>query len=276
MSVSNAPKLCCVIGYPVEHSLSPLIHNAGYRALGLEQKYNFQAFPIRPEDLSTGLETLLQLEAVGVSVTLPHKVNCVPFVQTTSAAVDKIGAANTLVRKNFYWQAENTDYLGILHPLLKLTELAGKEVAVLGASGAARAAVYALTEAQAKVTIFNRTADKAESLAEEFSVSSRPWEDLTEVGDYQIIVNATSIGLEASDPSPIKKEYLRKNQIVFDCVYNLPTTALLTAAKEQGATTIHGVEMFIEQAREQFLLYTGEEIDAQIFRETLNQHFNWK
>ncbi len=276
MPVTKTPKLCCVIGYPIEHSLSPLIHNAGYEALGIQNEYSFRAFPIKPEDLDSGLETLAQLGAVGVSVTLPHKINCLPFAGTSSWAVDKIGAANTLIRKNSTWHAENTDYLGILRPLEEITHLTGKSVAILGASGAARAAIYAMSSAEANVKIFNRTASKAEDLAEEFSVEHGSWETLSELAEFDIIINCTSIGLDPNDASPVLKKLIKKEQIIFDCIYNQESTALLRDAKSQGAKTIHGVEMFTQQAKEQFLLYTGKEIDSEIFRKVLYSHFKWK
>ncbi len=276
MSVNKTNKLCCVIGYPIEHSLSPLIHNAGYKALGLENQYSFRAFPIKAEDLDSGLETLAQLGAIGVSVTLPHKINCLPFVHSSSWAVDKIGAANTLIRKNSTWHAENTDYLGILKPLENLTSLIGKKVAVLGASGAGRAAVYAMNFAEANVKIYNRTESKAQELADEFGIKAGKWEELSELVDFDIIINCTSVGLESEDPCPVPESCFSSKQIVFDCIYNQQSTALLRIAKNKGAKTVHGIEMFIEQAKEQFLLYTNQEIDGEIFRTALYQHFNWK
>ena len=275
MSVKNS-KLCCVIGYPIEHSLSPLIHNAGYVALGIEKEFTFQAFPIKPEDLDSGLETLAQLGAVGVSVTLPHKINVLPFVGSASWAVEQIGAANTLIRQGDSWHAENTDYLGILRPLEKLTNLSQKKVAILGASGAARAAVYAVKSAEASVKIFNRTVEKAEAVAQDFGIDFGTWDQLGELIDFDIIINCTSVGLKKDDPSPVSADSLHQGQIVFDSIYNQETTALLELAKKKGAETIHGVEMFIEQAREQFFMYTNLSISGDVFRKTLYRHFKWK
>lgn len=269
--VSSKTKLCCVIGSPVEHSLSPVLHNTGYDVLGLEKDFVFLAFNIKSENLAGAVSGIKAMNICGVSVTMPHKIAVMQYLDHIDIAAQKIGAVNTIVNKNGKLTGYNTDYLGILRPLEKLTELKNKKVLVLGASGAARAAIYAMKLANAKVTVANRTQEKAKSLAAEFDIKSVEWQAIENLSGFEIIINATSLGLNSGDKTPVPVNSLFTGQIIFDCIYNRKQTGLLLEAEKVNCRIVHGLEMFIEQGREQFVLYTGREVPAEDIRRKLNE-----
>ena len=271
----NAIKICCVIGDPIEHSLSPMIHNAGYKYQGIKDEYTYVAEQVRVEDLPKKLDKMAEIGVVGVSVTLPLKVAVLEHVDSVSDEAESIGAANTLLRINNGWFATNTDYLGILRPLEKRIDLSKAKVAVIGAGGAARAAVYALTEAESEVTIFNRTYSKAEKLAKEFSCYSETIEECSELDYFDVVINCTKLGLNDFDLLPVPIAEFNSKQIVFDCIYNREKTNLMESAERQGAEIIHGVEMFVAQAVEQFKIFTREDIRPSFFEKVLYEHFGW-
>ena len=268
-------KICCVIGDPIEHSLSPLIHNAGYEYRGIKDEYVYIAEKVTEESLPERLSKMVEVGVVGVSVTLPLKIAVLDQVDKVSDEARIIGAANTLLRASNGWFATNTDYLGILRPLEKRIDLSEAKVAVIGAGGAARAAVYALTEAESEVTIFNRTHSKAESLANEFECYHEPIEECSELDYFDVIINCTKLGLDDFDLLPIPSAAFNDKQIVFDCIYNRESTNLMESAKKQGAEVIHGVEMFVAQAVEQFKIFTREEVPPSFFEKVLYEHFGW-
>ncbi|HSA84358.1 MAG TPA: 3-phosphoshikimate 1-carboxyvinyltransferase, partial [Patescibacteria group bacterium] len=158
--------ICMVIGDPVEHSLSPRIHNAGYKALGLD--YVFTSKRVTKDDLSNFIDEIRKRNIKGFSVTLPHKIAIMHFVDEVNPAAKKIGAINTVVNDQGILRGYNTDWIGIVNPLEQRTKLEGKMVAIIGASGAARAAAYGVRSRGAKIQIYNRTVEKAVSLAQEF------------------------------------------------------------------------------------------------------------
>lgn len=265
-------KQAYLIGSPVEHSLSPLIHNAGYKALNIAGQFTFKAIEILPENFSREFPLLLQPETAGISVTLPHKIRVIEFLDTLSDAAKAIGAVNTVYfdQDQAFWTGENTDYLGILNPLKDKIVKDQNKVAILGARGAGRAAVYACKQLACEVDVFNRTFSKAEDLARDLNVSAKELNADQSLADYDIIINATSLGLEEGDPSPCSLRDLHAGQIVFDCIYNR-TTKLLDAAEKSGALVISGLEMFVEQARGQFKLYTGLDISGDVFIKVINE-----
>jgi len=177
---------------------------------------------------------------------------------------------NSIVSENGILKGYNTDWLGVLTPLEKLTTLEEKKVAIIGAGGAARAIVYALSVKGAKVTIYNRTFDKAQTLAEEFGGEARTMNEIAEVRNADIIINATAIGMHPTEnESLVPKEYITNKHIVFDVIYEPFETKLLLDAKEKGATIIHGLEMLLYQGTAQFELFTGQKAPEDIMRKVL-------
>ena len=267
---SVVPKQCLTIGDPVAHSLSPTMHNAGYKNLGIDNEYRFAAELVKPEELQAAVESIRQRQIRGVAVTLPHKETIMRYLDNIDDTAQKIGAVNTVVNENGVLTGYNTDWVGVVRPLRKITNLQGKKTAILGAGGAARAAVYGLSQEGANVTIFNRTLDKAQTLATEFGWAARPLEDLDAVKNMDIIFNATPLGLAPREQeTPLPKGFITNQQIVFDAIYAPYETRLLKEAGAQGAQVIHGSEMLLEQGFAQFKLFTGLDAPEAVMRNAL-------
>ena len=269
-------RVCCVIGNPINHSLSPLLHNTGYRALAIDNKFVYTAFNVKASELEQAVNAFRVFGIKGISVTIPHKIEIVKFLDSIDDAAKKIGAVNTIINYDGKLTGTNTDYLGIFNPLNKVVTLENKKVAILGSGGASRAAIYAMKNANAKVTIFNRTIHKAEELANEFDVCAESLINKDKIKDFDIVINCTSLGLKVEDKPVLLARDMHSKQVVFDSIYNQYETALLKEAKAAGARTLHGVEMFLEQGMEQFKLYTGQEAPKTIIKETLFKHFGWR
>lgn len=268
MNITKQTILHMVIGDPVEHSLSPHMHNAGYTSLGINHAYI--ACHTSPDDLQRVIEGIKTLQIKGTSVTIPHKQTVITYLDQLDETAKQIGAVNTIVNKDGYLIGYNTDIFGAINPLKKLIKLQDKSVAVLGAGGAARAVIYGLVQNGATVTIFNRTLETAMQLAEEFSCHCKSLDEKDVIKDMDIIFNTTSVGLYPRiDETPLSKEILQKHHIVFDAVYSPYETRLLREAKENGATTISGIEMLLHQGVAQFELFTGEKAPVEDMRNAL-------
>jgi 3-dehydroquinate dehydratase/shikimate dehydrogenase len=281
-----------VIGDPVGHSMSPAIHNVGFDAVNYNGVYLPMRIPPEYEHFKATVGSFLNfapLDFRGASVTIPHKRNLLRFVGESGGEIEplaaKIGAANTLtVRDNGSLYASNTDYAAALDSVcdamgLERAALKAKRVAVLGAGGAARAVVAGFSAYEAEVTVYNRTLDKANALAQTFDAHSAKLADI-QSADYDILINCTPIGMHphvdaapfdfTSDPSPATSS----PRVVFDTIYNPVETKLLREAKAAGCTTVSGVEMFVRQAAAQFTLWTGQAAPTDRFRETVLNQLN--
>ncbi|MHC4123941.1 MAG: shikimate dehydrogenase [Planctomycetota bacterium] len=286
-SIDTDTQLYGVIGFPIGHSLSPAIFNACFE----EQNMNALYLPLLLEGSEAEFNKFLNktvhrrwLNFKGFSVTIPHKQNAVNFVKAKNGSIEplaqKIAAANTLViAANEKIIAYNTDCDGSLKAItskLRISRRAFKNmsVAVVGAGGVARAIVAGLTDAGAKVKIYNRTIEKAERLATEFNCSFGPLDKLTNI-ETKLLVNCTSIGMYPRiKESIVPKSALKKGMAVFDTVYNPPKTLLLKNAKAAGAKTIDGVSMFVNQAMAQFKLFTGKKANSKIMQKTISDCLN--
>ena len=274
-----------VIGYPVGHSMSPAFHNAGFDATGFDGVYLPMPIPPEYEHFKATVLSWLEYEPLhfrGASVTIPHKANLLRFVEEQGGEIEPlaatIGAANTLTKRDdgtLY--ASNTDYAALLDAVcdaLSITreELAGKTLGVLGAGGAARAAVAAFTHYGCRVTVYNRTLDKAEALAKQFDAAARPMEQLGDTA-YDIVINCTPLGMfpqtDATPLPPEKQGILGPGVVVFDTIYNPLETVLLRDAKAAGCLTINGAEMFVRQGAAQFELWTHHTPPLDVFRRVL-------
>ncbi len=266
-------KICLSIGYPIKTSLSPVIHNAGYKKLGIDREFIFLSAEVKPKDLKMAIDGVRGLGIRGVSVTMPHKQEVMKYLDKIDKEAKIIGAINTIINENGKLIGFNTDYIGALAALEKKINLKGKKVAVIGAGGAARAIVYGLTKKGEIVKIFNRSLDKAKELAKEFGCEFVALNSLKQVLDMDIVINATSIGMN-EDKSPIDKKFLNKNQIVFDVVYYPKKTKLIKDATDKGAKVILGYEMLLYQAVAQFELYTKRKAPVEIMRKALEEALN--
>lgn len=268
MKITARTTLCIIIGDPVEHSLSPAMHNAAYAALGLD--FVFVAAHVRPQDLSAALHGARVMGVRGITITIPHKVAVMGLLDSIDETAQKIGAVNTVVNKGGMLAGYNTDWLGTLTPLRERTELKGKRVGLLGSGGAARAMAYAVAHAGAELQVYVRSKRSGEEFAGDFGARVYSFEEVSRVADCDIILNATPLGMgEAQDQSPVPAKYLQKGQIVFDAVYTPRHTRLLNDAAAAGAIPIFGTEMLLHQGTAQFTLYTGIDAPVDVMRYTL-------
>ena len=258
MKINAKTKICMVIGSPVEHSLSPQIHNAGYVALHIDDKFVYVACHVDANEIENFVKGMRAMQIHGVSCTIPHKITIMPYLDEIDDIAKKIGAVNTVINENGKLRGINTDWRGIIDPLVIKTEIKDKKIALIGAGGAARAAAYAITSNDGELWIFNRTVQRAQQLANDFNGKAYSLNDLGEIKEADIIINTTSVGLNPDkNETPIPKEYIHKGQIVYDVVYGKNETQLIKDAKNQGADTISGIEMLLFQGYAQFKLFTN-------------------
>ena len=268
-----------VIGHPVGHSMSPAIHNAAFEAAGLDAVYVPLLVPPGRAPFDRLLDGILErpwLDWRGLSVTLPHKENAIRYVGAKSCdeLTRRIGAVNTLtVEPDGRVVGANTDYAAAIDALCDAMSipregLAGRRVAVLGAGGVSRALVAALAHYGAKVTVCNRTYERALRLAEEFACSALPIADAAD-GEPEIVINGTSVGMHPNvDATPLPK-IPSCTKVVFDTVYNPIETKLLADARSAGRLTVSGLEMFVNQAVAQFETWAGVTAPRQIMRDVV-------
>lgn len=275
MSLPAKNKLCIVIGNPATHSLSPQMHTAAYRELGLSDQYSFVRRNVAPDELAGFIVEVRASGIRGVTCTAPHKVAVMSYLDDIDSVARKIGAVNTIVNDNGRLTGYNTDWLGVVEPLEKLAGLKGKKVAIFGAGGAARAAAYGVTSKGAKLTIYNRTISTARELAQEFGAETGSPEepaDLEAVKTMDIIINASSVGMHPHETeTPLAKEYITAPQVIFDAIYAPYETRLLKEAQQQGARVIHGTEMLLYQGLAQFKLYTGYDAPEKAMRKAIQE-----
>ena len=250
-----------VLGQPIAHSRSPVMHTAAFEALGIADEWSYEAIEVAPEEFVERTEALADAGYVGANVTVPHKRAALELAARASQTARDIGAANTL---SFTGEmtADNTDAAGLLAALPGSP--AGMRALVLGAGGAARAVVWALRSEGAEVDIWNRTPMRARELAETFGGTSI---ETPSTPDYDLIVNATLVGMRDSTASergladlkalPIAADGLRDRQVVVDLVYGSGETDLVRAAHGRGATVVDGLDVLVHQGAESFRIWTG-------------------
>ncbi|MBN1798621.1 MAG: shikimate dehydrogenase [Spirochaetales bacterium] len=258
--IDSTTKIYGIIGNPIMHSFSPLIHNKGFKAL----EYNGVYIPFLVDKVKQFFKTAKLLNIRGLSVTIPHKQAVIRFLSTQHTHISKIKACNTIIRKADGYYGENTDVYGFLKPLKNYFGDPLKQnikATVIGAGGAARAVVYGLREHNAHVLILNRTLKKARQLAQAFNCE---WGGLDKDGIKRIrnysdlIVQTTSVGMEPHvEKNPIASYRFKGHEIVYDLIYNPPLTKILEKALNNGCKVINGEEMLLAQAGAQFQLFTG-------------------
>ena len=264
LNINGQTKLVGLIGYPVEHSFSPIMHNSAFAALNLNWCY--VPLPVHPERLGEAIAGLQALGFVGVNVTVPHKEAVMPLLDHVAPAAQAIGAVNTIVVRGGQGIGYNTDWQGFLTALSEGDfDPQGKRAVVMGAGGAARAVVYALAQAGAQVTVLNRTLARAQALVKDFSplfpalpLTLQTLEEQT--AEAHLLVNATSVGTWPGVNQSIWPQGLAfpSHLTVFDLVYNPRQTRLLQQAEAVGAKVIGGLGMLVHQGAAAFELWTGE------------------
>lgn len=283
MNIDGTTKLVAVIGNPLSHTLSPLMHNCYFQALKLNHIY--VPLEVEEKELSIAIQGLWSLGFIGANVTIPYKEKIMDYLVEISEEARMIGAVNTLVRSAEGFKGENTDGKGFLNSLKENNWFPqGKKVVLLGAGGAARAVgtTLALNGAR-EVTIVNRTLPKAKEIAHKISnqigikASVTGWDDLSlkdAVPNADIIINTTPLGMKPNlnEAPPLNTEWLRPGQLVADLIYNPLTTKFLEDAKRQGADTVNGLGMLIHQGIFSFELWTGKKPPVEGVMELLEKH----
>ncbi len=265
MNINAQTIICGAIGNPIEHSLSPNIHNAGFQSLGL----NFAFAAFHATNVKEAISGIRGLNIRGISVTIPHKVTVMEYLDEIDETAKKIGAVNTIVNDNGKLTGYNTDCDGAVQALKEQTSLKGKRILLVGAGGAARAIAFGLKKEGASIVITNRTVKKAKDLAEHVGVSFVEIEE-TANQKIDIIINATSVGMTPKEnASAIPSVLLRKNVVVFDIVYTPKETKLIQDAKSAGCTIVYGYKMLLYQAVEQFKLFTKKDAPVAIMEQAL-------
>ncbi|MDX1440918.1 MAG: shikimate dehydrogenase [Nitrosopumilaceae archaeon] len=266
-------KTFAVIGDPIDHSLSPNIHSAAFRELNLDCSYI--AYRIPKGELQEGVEGLKKIKITGFNVTIPHKVEMMKYLDKLDESCSLIGAVNTVTNENGILKGYNTDMDGFLDPFKKKNlQIKDKKILLLGAGGAARAIVAAFAKENAKhVDIANRTLEKANNLAQftkKIGLDAKGVEIslVKSLENYEIIVNATSIGLK-KEPSPLSFDSIKPGTIVYDVVYMPMNTDFLKMAKEKEAIIIYGYEMLLGQATRAFEIWHGVEAPYNAMKKAL-------
>jgi 3-dehydroquinate dehydratase/shikimate dehydrogenase len=264
-----------VIGNPVGHSRSPLIHNAALKAVGRDGLY----LPLEVDDAAAFIRDFvhpktkkLDWNLRGLSVTIPHKLSVMPHLDFISPAAQAVGAVNTIIVKGDELHGDNTDVIGAMKPLEELLEIKDRRAAIIGAGGAARAICYGLQQRGASVTIYAREVRKAQTLAAEFNANAAAMADFH--GNTDIVINCTPVGMQGhhEGTSPINADALQNVRLVYDLIYNPLETQLLKDAKAAGCQTLGGMAMLLGQAAEQFRLWTGENAPLEVMWQTINSH----
>lgn len=268
--------VCGVMTGNATYSLSPKMHNSAYEKLGLGKKYLYVAHSVSEEGLEPAIQAIRDIPNYrGISVGVPHKQTVIPLLDEIDDAARKIGAVNTIVIERedsrVVLKGTNTDWIGIREPLRQRIDLKGKKVAILGAGGAARAAVYAVLQEGATATILNRTLENAQKLAKDFNCEAKPLDDAKAIQEADVIIHATKLGMSKDDPLPISPKYIEPRHVLFDVVYHreLDETNLAKAAKQKGATVIEGREMLLWQGVEQFRLFTRHDAPVEVMRQAI-------
>jgi shikimate dehydrogenase len=277
MDISGRTKVCALIGYPVDHSLSPIIQNASFRHLGLD--YVYVAFNVQPEELKGAILGVKSLGIYGLNVTMPHKISIIQYLDELDVDAKRAGSVNTILNLNGKLIGYTTDGIGALNALKYAgVDPSGKKIVILGAGGASRSISFALAKWACEIVVLNRTLEKAmmlvndvkRALGAETNIRASQFNDENlrmEIENADILINATSIGMKPKEAeTPVKREFLRRDLVVFDIVYDPLETRLLREAKIIGAKTIDGLSMLIHQGAVSFEIWTGFKAPIEVMR----------
>ncbi len=287
MGITARTKLCALLGDPVEHSFSPLIHNAAFAQKGLD--FAYVAFRVEQSRIESAVKGIRALNIRGASITIPHKVSVVRYVDHLEPVAKQIGSINTIVNDKGTLKGYNSDGTGALKAFQdRDMDLDGKTVLVLGSGGAARAITFTLgMKAPIKELFIAGILEKevfalSGDLQKVTNITVRA--DILEDRFFEthalaadVLINCTPVGMYPDiGSSPVPSDFLQRNMAIFDVVYNPPKTKLLRDAERAGCTTISGLEMFINQAVVQFELWTGEKAPEEVMRKVIVENIGQK
>ncbi len=276
--IKEGTKVLCVIGHPIEHSMSPVMHNAALKELALD--YIYLAFDVPPRALETTVLGFKKHDIKGINITIPHKETIMQYLDQIDPLAKNIGAVNTVKNINGILIGRNTDAYGAKKALIDAgCIIRDKKILILGAGGAARAISFALSENIAEIIVCNRTERRAIELAKDLSdkmniiatgkdMSKETLKTLT--NDVDIVINTTPIGLYPDvKKTPIPKELLTDHLFVYDIIYNPLKTQFLKDATEIGCKTLNGIDMFINQGALAFEWWTDKKPNTILMKEKI-------
>ena len=263
--INSNTSLYAILGDPISHSLSPVMHNSAFSYID----YNGAYFAFKVEEIGNAITGIRALGIKGAGITIPHKITVMEFLDEVDNLAKKIGAVNTIVNRKGKITGYNFDCLGAVIALKEKTYLKGKDVCILGAGGAARAVGYGIISEGGRLTILNRTIGKGEKLAEELESEFCPFSDFNR-RKCDILINTTPVGMHPHVKDiPVSKEDIKKGMVVMDAVYNPIKSNLLLVAEAKGCVTIDGVSMFVYQGAAQFELWTGRKAPIDLMRKAV-------
>ena len=269
MKITGRTKLTGLYGYPVEHTLSPLMHNAAFEHLGLD--FCYLPFSVHPDSLKNAVEAVRALNLAGVNVTIPHKEAVIPYLDNVNEEALFIGAVNTIVNQEGTLIGHNTDGRGFMRSLAEnKVSPENKKILITGAGGASRAIGYYLSQKADKLYLFDIDKIKLNKLASDLSEirdNVSVLNDTTELSRFDILINATPLGLKTTDPVPFDVSVLSPHQTVCDLIYK--STPLLSHAKQKGCKTIDGLGMLLWQGVFAFELWTRTSPPVEIMKSAL-------
>lgn len=265
MTINSTTSLYCVLGDPVTHSLSPAMHNSAFLHTG----YNGAYVAFNVKDIGAAITGIRALNIKGISITIPHKLTVMEYLDEIDETAKKIGAVNTILNKDGRLHGFNTDCLGATNALLEKTKIKNKDVVLVGAGGAARAIGFGILAEGGRLTIVNILEDEGEQLAKDLGVKYYPLSYFKNL-DCNIMINATPLGMTPDiDKMAVEPEHITRDMVVMDIVYNPLKTRLLKEADKKGCVTVDGVSMFVHQGVAQFEMWTGKKAPVEIMRKTV-------
>ena len=278
LSLSARTNIFCLIGHPVEHSMSPTMWNPALQELGLD--YAYVAFDVRPEKLKEAIDGMRALGIKGMNVTIRHKENVIQYLDEIDPIAKKMGAINTIKNEEGVLKARNTDAGGAKKSLIDAgCEISGSNILFLGSGGVARSVAYILSEHANKIVLTDIVENAALAVAKEIkqnmgaNIEGKTSSETIlkqEIQDADILINATPIGMHPkTDASPISKELLHENLFVFDVIYNPLQTKLMQDATEIGCKTLGGLDMLVNQGVLAFEWWTGKSPNATLMKEKI-------
>jgi shikimate dehydrogenase len=271
MKITGRTKITGIFGSPVDHTLSPAMQNAAFEALGLD--YCYMPFPVHPDNLADAVQSIRALNIAGVNITVPHKEKVMALLDTIDKEALFIGAVNTIVNAEGRLDGYNTDGRGFMQSLdEKGISVQNKKILITGAGGASRAVSYYLCMKADNVFLYGRTKMKVDKLAADLKQINNNVSTVGStynIGEYDIVINATPLGLKEDDPLPFDTEQLKSEQVVCDLIYK--ETRLLKEASRKGCVTMNGLGMLLWQGVLAFELWTGKKPPVEVMRNALNQ-----
>jgi len=275
MDVSGKTKITGLFGYPVEHTLSPEMHNAAFKFLGIDICY--LPFRVSPEALPDAVRAVRALNLIGVNTTIPHKEMVMPLLDNVNEEANFIGAVNTVVNKEGILTGHNTDGRGFINSLEeKGVIIDNQDILVIGSGGASRAISYYLSEKASRLSLYDVDRPKAERLKSDLRKIRNNVvliEDIRHIGNPHIIINATPLGLKDDDPLPLDPSLITSNTVVCDLIYK-QKTKFLKEAERRGASIIDGSGMLLWQGVLAFELWTGIKPPVDVMRNALFSKIN--